>query len=75
MDILKMSKNRFYEIIFFCVTEKLFSKNPKWQQSILGKRNERWQKVIFEKNSKKSEKIQKSPKISETSLRRLKTPT
>jgi hypothetical protein len=28
MDILKMSKNGFYKIIFFHVTEKIFSKNP-----------------------------------------------
>ncbi len=75
MDIFKMSKNENCEIIFFLLTEKLFLFLLKLFHCIFGKRDERRQKVNFQKNPKKSEKIRKSQKRGEISLRRLKMPT
>jgi hypothetical protein len=75
MDIFKMSKNENCEIIFFLLTEKLFQFLFKWFHCIFGKSIEMHQNVIFQKNPKKSEKIKKSLKRGEISLRRLKTPT
>jgi hypothetical protein len=75
MDILKMSKNDYYKIIFFHVTEKIFLQNPKSCQSILGKKVNKHKKVNFQKNPKKVRKSGFLSKKGETSLRRLKTPT
>jgi hypothetical protein len=73
-----MSKNENYEDMFFGVTEKIFHQHLKLFQSISSKRHETFQNVVFFKKPKKVKKTKKNgffSKITETSLRRLKTPT
>jgi hypothetical protein len=60
---------------FFPLLKKYFCFYSNGSTAFFGKRVEMHKKVIFQKNPKKSEKIQKSQKRGEISLRRLKTPT